>query len=64
MIHSHRSSAATAAGFDMNPHDGEALQRASATRGAERHFLDFRLAEETASAREMPVHFGLLSMTR
>jgi D-lactate dehydrogenase len=40
----------TAAVFDTKPYDRDALQQASANRGIEWHFLEFRLTEDTASA--------------
>src|SRR5215470_15742711 len=40
----------TAAVFDTKPYDQESLQQASADHGIDWHFLDFRLAKDTASA--------------
>jgi len=40
----------TTAVFDTKPYDREALQQASANRGIEWHFLEFRLKQDTASA--------------
>jgi D-lactate dehydrogenase len=44
------SSVIAAAVFDTKPYDREALQQASANRGIEWHFLEFRLTEDSASA--------------
>src|SRR5215472_14087866 len=40
----------TAAVFDTKPYDRQALQQASANHDIEWHFLEFRLAQETAAA--------------
>ena len=44
------SSVIAAAVFDTKPYDREALQQASANRGIEWHFLEFRLTEDSAYA--------------
>ena len=42
----------TATVFDTKPYDREALKQASADRGIEWHFLEFRLTQDTASAAQ------------
>jgi D-lactate dehydrogenase len=49
-ITEHPPSVITAAVFDTKPYDRQALQQASADRGIEWHFLEFRLTTDTASA--------------
>ena len=60
----HPSSVITAAVFDTKPYDRVALDRASANRPIEWHFLEFRLTRDTAYTARNTKRFAPLSMTR